>query len=683
MLMPFESKNKMYKVFKSLLTLLLLQAFKGSAHAKPTVQQYSNATLQLSRGIQMSAYMKVNENPCEDFYHWACGNWAYNHPAGTDKPKTSFIGLLEDLYVSKCAAALQDSQEENDSNSNGADKYLNHLLQTVFDSCTDTMTVKDVGFASIWDELDFRTGWPLIMDNEWFENEYDWLKLVVLAKRKFNVDVFIAFGVVRDLQYPDKSRIQFGAPVLPSDDREQYERHIVEKLRKFFPEMSNAWSEEFASQVLQVEAQLGKALPNTTNDLTPLDRYVAELKVSYGSFVDLGRYLQLMFDRPVNEKVYETPKGYFRNLVEVIRLTPKLTLANYTLWKILDQFDLGGSKEYCARRLIHFFPHEMEYFFKRNYEDTELFQGVQTIFHNIKYNLYDELQTSPRFSWVSPKTLLNLREKLRSMRLEALQPQEHIGFFQGGIKPGEMQADRYISNIINILEWQNEKELLKLHQAAALLNVPQATPTYVQKLLPAYNAQTNTIQLPVVFLQRRFFWDPTYPAAIKYGTFGFLLAQQIVRGLSEYASDATERKVWDIPSELAFVKRSSCYAKQTHYATRELYGRNITDRERLKTALMDNGGLSIAYRLYEKWSRGKSELDIDVLPRLPATHMQQFFLSYAQLFCVDYTAHLAEFKELPEMLRVNGAVANLKEFANVFKCPDESQQKQEEQCVIF
>nr|XP_014097461.2 phosphate-regulating neutral endopeptidase PHEX-like [Bactrocera oleae] len=673
----------MWNIYKHLLILLLLQASQKPIVAKPTVTQYNNATLQLSRGIQMAVYMNENVNPCDNFYDWACGRWSLNHPATSGRNKTSFVGLLEDLYVSKCAATLQESNNEN-SNNNGAvatDIYLNNLLKAVFDSCHDTQTIKTVGYAPIWDALNFQVGWPLITDNDWFEDEYDWLKLVVLAKRKFNVDVFIAFDVVTDLQNAEKSRIQLGAPALALETKANYARYIENKLQQFFPEMSNVWVQELASQVQQVEEQLGKALQNVTQEVAPLERYVAELKASYGSFVDLSRYLQLMFDRPINEKVYETPKGYFKNLVDIIRLTPKLTLANYTLWKVLDRFDLGGSKEFCVRKLIDFFPHEMEYFYNRNYEDTELFQELQTMFHAIKYNLNNELQTSPRFSWISPKTLQNLREKLRSMRIEVLQPQEHIGFFQGGIKPANMYADQYYNNIINILEWQNEKQLLKLHQAAALLHVPQSGPSYKLKLLPTYNTQTNNIQFPVIFLQSRFFWDTSYPASIKYGTFGFILAQQIVRGLSENDSEVSQQKVWDIASELTFVKRSSCFADQPHYSAKEFRGKNVNDRERLKKAFRDNGGLSLAYRLYEKWTQGKSEQDIDVLPRLPKKHRQQFFLAYAQLFCADYADELVEFGDLPEALRVNGAVANLNEFGNAFECGVEYTMK--DKCIIF
>ncbi|XP_039948446.1 phosphate-regulating neutral endopeptidase PHEX-like [Bactrocera tryoni] len=673
----------MWKIYKPLLVLLLLQAAQKHTAAKPTVPQYNNATLQLSRGIQMSAYMNGNANPCDNFYNWACGRWAFNHPASTGRNKTSFVGLLEDLYVSKCAAALQEPNSES-SNNNGAtatDTYLNNLLKAVFDSCRDTQTIKTVGYAPIWDALNFQLGWPLITDNDWFEDEYDWLKLVVLAKRKFNVDVFIAFDVVTDLQHADKSRIQLGAPALELEKHTNYARYVQNKLQQFFPEMSNAWAQELASQVQQVEEQLGKALQNVTQETTPLERYVAELKASYGSFVDLSRYLQLMFDRPINEKIYEMPKGYFKNLVDIIRLTPKLTLANYTLWKVLDRFDLGGSKEFCVHKLIDFFPHEMEYFYNRNYEDTELFQELQTMFHTIKYNLNSELQTSPRFSWISPKTLQNLREKLRAMRIEVLQPQEHIGFFQGGIKPANMYPDQYYNNIINLLEWQNEKQLLKLHQAAALLHVPQNSPSYTLKLLPTYNTQTNIIQFPVVFLQPRFFWDTSYPTSIKYGTFGFVLAQQIVRGLSENDSEAGQQKVWDIASELTFVKRSSCFADQPYYSAKEFKGKSVNDRERLKKAFIDNGGLSLAYRLYEKWTQGKSEQDISVLPRLPNKHRQQFFLAYAQLFCADYADEVLQFVDLPEALRLNGAVANLNEFGNAFECGVEHTIK--DKCVIF
>ncbi|XP_067630200.1 phosphate-regulating neutral endopeptidase PHEX-like [Eurosta solidaginis] len=670
--------------YKFLLTsLLLLQIHSEFTLAKPTTRKYNNATLQLAKGTQMATYMNLDADPCDDFYDWACGKWPLSHPASATKDKTSFVKLLEDLYKQKCVDALEQSSD-NITSDDAAVFFLDNMLKTIYASCQNTFAMKIAGFAPIWHALEFHSNWPLISDTDWFDIEYDWLKLVALAKRKFNTEVFVGFNVVNNLQHPESKRIQLGAPKLTLNDtrmylaaehaaaRDDYRSYIERKLELFFPAMSKVWSHEIASQVLQVETKLAQAITNRTNEVTPLERYVAELKVSYGNYVDLSRYLQLLLDRQINDKVYETPKGYFKSLVDIVKLTPKLTLANYTLWKVLDQFDMGGDKLFCLHKLMNIFPHEIEYLFYRSYKDTDLEQALQTTFVNIKNKLYDELQYSKRFQWILQQSLKHIRDKLRSMRLEIAQPQDHIIFFHGAVRPSHMRADQYFNNIINILEWQNMMQLLKLHPTVTVLSTPPNS-----QLLPSYNSQTNTIQIPVIFMQPYFFTDPTYPSGIEHGTFTFLLAQQIFYGLSYDDSDTDANKIWDIASELRFTKRSSCFAQQSHYSAKEFRKSNVTDRQRLKKAIIDNGGLALAYRMYEQQN------DFKMLPRLPNSPMQQFFLAYAQLFCADYADVVAEYADLPEALRVNGAVSNLKEFSKEFKCSDTSNLNPKETCLIF
>jgi predicted metalloendopeptidase len=100
----------------------------------------------------------------------------------------------------------------------------------------------------------------------------------------------------------------------------------------------------------------------------------------------------------------------------------------------------------------------------------------------------------------------------------------------------------------------------------------------------------------------------------------------------------------------------------------------------------DLTSLKAVFASYQKYiSRNGNELR---LPAIKFSNEQFFWMSYAQLFCTvqrpekrkslnDINPHSIE------RFRVNGALSNIRQFSDAFKCPDNSYMNPTKKCSIF
>ena len=109
-------------------------------------------------------------------------------------------------------------------------------------------------------------------------------------------------------------------------------------------------------------------------------------------------------------------------------------------------------------------------------------------------------------------------------------------------------------------------------------------------------------------------------------------------------------------------------------------GSFVNGRSTLNENIADLGGLKLAYAAFEATppSAGSSSYSAE----------QQFFLSYAQLWCStmsdDASARqLATDVHAPAQFRVNGVVRNVPEFARAFSCPAEAPLGSADRCDIW
>ncbi|XP_075146551.1 neprilysin-like 15 [Haematobia irritans] len=640
----------------------------------PVQQNYSSTLLRLAKGSEMKAYINEDKPPCQNFYKFACGNWGRLNPA-PPRGKSSRLGQLTDLYSLKSMEMLSIESK--------SDSGIDRKLKNFYKSCLNKGKLDKQAMDTIIKAVNFTGGWPIIKDVNWYESHYDWLMVVADIRRKLGVDILIGLKIVPDFMEKDINRIMVGAPKMYLDrdaylqeDKESlrvaYTSSIENQLHRYFPEMSDEWVSEVANQVLTVEKRMAEGLPGnralTMEQLTRL-RYTADLKVAYGSYVDINRYLNLIFSQTIYAQVYESPEDYFSTLMDVIKSTPKLTIANYTMWKVLEQFELpraqqAKSSEHCVGKIMEYFPEALENMFSRNYHTMQMINELQSVWSDVKKTFRSELQGSDRLTWLGEDTKMRAVEKLETMELEITAADNHHSDKMNTLFLSE---NNFYQNLITIRQWITAMNLGQLYEK------PQEPVT--KFTLPHYVYEKNKIEIPVVFLQSRFLWDPAYPHSILYSTLGYLLAQQMLKGFDSqgrrYDKHGNVKSWWDTISEKQYDQRAQNFVDQYKEYKFPNWVQS-EDKNLINTYVSDNGALIMAWKAYQQWWKNVAHADLVEEEKLPLlekyNHQQLFFIGFAQLWCADYSEDIAEFNDLPERWRVIGALANLNDFAREYQC---------------
>lgn len=102
--------------------------------------------------------------------------------------------------------------------------------------------------------------------------------------------------------------------------------------------------------------------------------------------------------------------------------------------------------------------------------------------------------------------------------------------------------------------------------------------------------------------------------------------------------------------------------------------------------IADNGGLKEAYNAYKTWvAENGAEKK---LPGLPYAPKQLFWISSAQSWCAvarkeDIKLKIISAVHAPNVYRVLGPIANMRDFAIDFNCPEGSNMNPREKCEVW
>ncbi|CAO1420131.1 unnamed protein product [Diamesa hyperborea] len=201
----------------------------------------------------------------------------------------------------------------------------------------------------------------------------------------------------------------------------------------------------------------------------------------------------------------------------------------------------------------------------------------------------------------------------------------------------------------------------------------------------SYNQKDNTIHFSAAFLQAPNF-DKDRPSSMNYGAIGSVVAHEMTHCFDRFIDKSNS---WSKEVLSQYQKKVQCLTEQ--YSTFEepeikvkLNG-TVTSRE----DIADNGGLKLAYRAYQKWTKISDEIEPKLIA-LSYNPKQLFWISYAQFYCTIQREEikLANFaiNEVHsfDRFRVIGPLMNSEEFAKDFGCSAENKMSLErERCSIW
>jgi putative endopeptidase len=190
---------------------------------------------------------------------------------------------------------------------------------------------------------------------------------------------------------------------------------------------------------------------------------------------------------------------------------------------------------------------------------------------------------------------------------------------------------------------------------------------------------------PAGYLQPPFY-SGRASLAVNMGATGWTIGHELIHGFDDAGSrfDAKGDLVswWEPATRTRFEARTQCLVDQ--FSAYETLGQKLDGKLTLGENLADLGGIELAFDAYRRLRAGAPEhLVADGF-----SEDQQFFLSYAQHQCTKWRAQreLALLRtgiHAPKRFRVNGAVANMAEFAAAFSCPAAAPLNPKQRCELW
>ncbi len=200
-----------------------------------------------------------------------------------------------------------------------------------------------------------------------------------------------------------------------------------------------------------------------------------------------------------------------------------------------------------------------------------------------------------------------------------------------------------------------------------------------------YSPSDNEIVFPAGILQPPYF-NPKADDAVNYGAAGAVIGHEMTHGFDDQGrqfDDKGNLSDWWTPADAAaFKKRAQCIVDE-YNGLEVIPGVHPNGTNVQGEAIADLGGLTIAYKAFERTAQAKAHKSIDGY-----TPEQRFFLSYAQVWRGSQTEALIRQLAVVDphanaKLRVIGTLSNMPEFRSAFKCPADSKMVRKDSCQIW
>ena len=630
------------------------------------------------------ASMDKAVDPCVDFYQYSCGGWQKNNPIPADQAGWDVYGKMQKDNQRVLWGILDRLATQVDGRTLSQQK-----IGDAFAACTDDGLTQSLGARPLKPSLDLIAGMRTKKDLP--------AVLATLQLASGDDGLFFAFGSGQD--YADSSRaIAFasqGGLGLPERDyyfntaprsrelRDKYVLHVARMFQLMGDGAADA--KAHADTVMSIETALAKGSMTQVEqrDSRKLFHPANARKLqSLTPAFDWAPYLAGM-GLAGNDRFNVSQPRFFQTLDFQLRMRRLDEVKTYLRWHVahisapfLSQPFVDENFDYYRRtlrgvtqlaplwqRCVALVDNQIgealgQEFVKENFS-PELKAKTLHMTQQIQAAMDSEIRN---LDWMGPQTKAKALEKLHGIVNKIGYPDKWRDY--SGL---EIRRDDLLGNVQRGDAFEQRRQLAKIGKPVdrtEWITTPQTVNAF-------YDPQMNDINFPAGVLQPPLF-DGRLDDAPNYGNTGGTIGHELTHGFDDDGRQFDARgnlKDWWTKKDAAeFEKRTTCLTDQ--------YGKyivvddvHINSRLTLGEDLADFGGLVLAIVAWKAEAAAHpAPQSIDGL-----APDQRFFVGMAQWACSNerpenLRVNASIDPHSPNKYRVNGLVANFKEFEQAFAC---------------
>ncbi len=627
--------------------------------------------------------MNTSVDPCQDFYKFACGNFAANHPIPADQTEADQFYTLYNVNTERLRDILTQYSHETAGRTPNQQK-----IGDAYAACMNTGLIQDKGLAPVeglLGQIDHVTKPGLA----YFTGEL----------QRYGVNAFFGFGEMQDFKDSSKqiAVVQQGGLGLPERDyytrtgdkdkqlRDQYVAHISKMLTLAGEPAAAAATD--AHDILAFETTLAEASLTNTEMRDPAAIYHPETLAAFQSSlrgVPFGSFLQAVHAPSIESLNVATPK-FFPAMVGAILNTKIGTLRAYLRYHLLTAYaanlpaafdeenfhfygtELSGQPQQrprwkrCSSAVDSALGEALGQVYVQQYFAGDQKAKTLEIVHDIEAAMDRDIDT---LQWMSAETKVKAKAKLRAITDKIGYPDHWRNYSALQISPTDAFGDQERATA-----FENDRELNKIGKPVDPLEWGMTPPT----VNAYYDPSMNNINFPAGILQPAFY-DSHASLAVNYGHIGAIVGHELTHGFDDEGAKFDGKgnldDWWTPEDKKNFEARTGCLVKQygSFVAVDDIH---VNGKLTLGENTADNGGLLLAYMAY--LDRAKKD-GIDTAKKIDGyTGPQRFYIAFAQNWCENTRPETVRQRVFtdphsPDHFRANGPIVNQPGFAGAFGC---------------
>ncbi len=661
----------------SALGVVLVSCHNTSGKKDDAVVSVVNDVNDDAKTISLS-YMDKSVKPQDDFFLFANGTWCKENPVPNSESRWGSFNELDQRNKTILKGLLADAAAAN-----GAKGSDNQLLGDYYKSYTDMKKRDEAGMTVLKEKL---------MHVDQIRSKEDIIK-VLAEQHRYGINSLFGFGVGQDLKNVDGNISYFGQSGLGLPNKDFYFKDNKAEIRKKYVDYmmkilvlsgsSESQANAIALKNLEFETALASAMMAPEELRVPENTYnkyaYKDMKKELSN-MDFELYLTLVGSQTFDSLVVGQPK-YVTKINDLFENTSITDWTNYLKWKTLNHyagslssafvqtnFDfyqgvLSGKKEMKPieeRAIDNITGSTLGEKLGKVFVEKTFSESAKTRINTLVDNLLATYRTRiETIDWMSPETKKEALNKLNAIGRKLVCPDEWKDLTAISIT-----ADSYVTNIDNIALYDSKDNFGKLYKPVD--KKEWGMPAHMVNAY--YHPLLNEIAFPAGIMQPPFF-DENAEDAVNYGRIGMVIGHEFTHGFddegSKFGADGTFADWWQASDREAFEQRTKTLGS-TFDSFCPIDGHCVNSNLTMGENIADLGGLTMAYYAYAMTEEFKSGKVINGY-----TPAQRFFISYAQLWKINYTEaelknRIATDPHSPGMFRVNGPLMNCPEFFAAF-----------------